>query len=248
MRDPNVQPQGPTADLSLHYDKWINAYQTEIWESVSPAAAQVARLQGARSDRPLRADHQRVRVQGADPRTSSGCAALELSFRENDVDLPFGYRINNPQCDNNYMRNHQVPNTQDPSSRREHGQRRLLPHRLPARLLLREHRRRGAGALSQRHDGAGQSRGARRQHHRDAVGPAARVRQLGGVLPQGDDSAGHDRGHAPAHRHRGAVLHRRGRGHRLHGRRRRPSRTRSTPWSSVELYGLGRRSGAARSR
>jgi mannose-6-phosphate isomerase-like protein (cupin superfamily) len=41
---------------------------------------------------------------------------LEVSFRENDVDLPFGYRINNPQHDNNYLRNHQVPNTQDPSA------------------------------------------------------------------------------------------------------------------------------------
>jgi hypothetical protein len=32
--DPNAPPAGPSATLSLHYDKWINAYQTEIWETV----------------------------------------------------------------------------------------------------------------------------------------------------------------------------------------------------------------------
>ena len=36
---------------------------------------------------------------------------------------------------------------------------------------------------------AGQRRRARRQHHRDALGAAARIRQLGRVLPQGDDPA-----------------------------------------------------------
>ena len=41
---------------------------------------------------------------------------LELSFRENDIDLPFGYTIRNPEWDNNFVRNHQVPNTQEPSS------------------------------------------------------------------------------------------------------------------------------------
>src|SRR6266480_398092 len=33
--DPNAPPAGPSATLSLHYDKWINAYQTEIWETVT---------------------------------------------------------------------------------------------------------------------------------------------------------------------------------------------------------------------
>jgi mannose-6-phosphate isomerase-like protein (cupin superfamily) len=113
--DPNVHPQGPSADLSLHYDKWINAYQTEIWESVAPPARkwhdfkvldQIGRsgpITSVFDFKPLLHDIRRLR-------------RLEVSFRENDVDLPFGYRINNPQFDNNYLRNHQVPNTQDPSS------------------------------------------------------------------------------------------------------------------------------------
>jgi len=46
----------------------------------------------------------------------AGLRRLEVAFRENDVDLPFGYTIGNPQWDNNFIRNHQVPNTQDPSA------------------------------------------------------------------------------------------------------------------------------------
>jgi mannose-6-phosphate isomerase-like protein (cupin superfamily) len=113
--NPNVHPQGPSADLSLHYDKWINAYQTEIWESVSPpprkwhdfkVVDQIGRsgpITSVFDFKYLLRDIRRLR-------------RLEVSFRENTVDLPFGYRINNPQYDNNYLRNHQVPNTQEPSS------------------------------------------------------------------------------------------------------------------------------------
>jgi mannose-6-phosphate isomerase-like protein (cupin superfamily) len=113
--DPDQPPQGPSADLFLHYDKWINAYQAEIWESVAPPPRkthdfkvldQIGRsgpITSVFDFKPLLADLR-------------GLRRLELSFRENDVDLPFGYRINNPQADNNYLRNHQVPNTQDPSS------------------------------------------------------------------------------------------------------------------------------------
>ena len=41
---------------------------------------------------------------------------VEASFRENDVDLPFGYKINDPAWDNDYTRTHQEPRTQEPSS------------------------------------------------------------------------------------------------------------------------------------
>jgi mannose-6-phosphate isomerase-like protein (cupin superfamily) len=112
---PDQHPKGPSADLFLHYDKWINAYQAEIWESVSApprkwhdfkVVDQIGRrgpITSVFDFKDLLRDIKRLR-------------RLEVSFRENDVDLPFGYRINNPQHDNNYLRNHQVPNTQDPSA------------------------------------------------------------------------------------------------------------------------------------
>jgi mannose-6-phosphate isomerase-like protein (cupin superfamily) len=41
---------------------------------------------------------------------------VELAFRENDRDLPFGFNINDPVWDNNFGRTFQAPNTPTPSS------------------------------------------------------------------------------------------------------------------------------------
>jgi mannose-6-phosphate isomerase-like protein (cupin superfamily) len=106
--------QGPAASLYLHFDKWINAYQTEIWESVSAPPRkyhdfkvldQIGRMGSITS---VFAFKDLLRDVGALRR-------LELSFRENDIDLPFGYQINDPQWDNNYTRNHQAPVSRLPS-------------------------------------------------------------------------------------------------------------------------------------
>lgn len=104
----------PKADLYLHFDKWINAYQTEIWETVSAPPRkhhdfkvldQIGRMGSITSVfnfKDLISDIKTLR-------------RLELSFRENDIDLPFGYAINDPQWDNNYLRNHQAPVSNVPS-------------------------------------------------------------------------------------------------------------------------------------
>ena len=113
--DPSAPPQGPSALLYLHFDKWTNAYQTEIWETVTLPAGQhhdfkvldqvgrMGPITSVFSFKDLLHDIANVR-------------RLELAFRENDLDLPFGYTIGDPQWDNNFVRSHQVPNTQDPSS------------------------------------------------------------------------------------------------------------------------------------
>jgi mannose-6-phosphate isomerase-like protein (cupin superfamily) len=115
--DRAAPPAGPSAMLYLHYDKWINAYQTEIWETVTlppgkhhdfKVLDQIGRMGPITS----------VAAFKELLHDLTGIRRLELSFRENDVDLPFGYSIGNPQWDNNFIRNHQVPNTQDPSSDR----------------------------------------------------------------------------------------------------------------------------------
>src|SRR5262245_22247663 len=115
--DPAAPPAGPSAMLYLHYDKWINAYQTEIWETVTlppgkhhdfKVLDQIGRMGPITSVAAFKELLHDLK----------GIRRLELSFRENDVDLPFGYSIGNPQWDNNFIRNHQVPNTQDPSSDR----------------------------------------------------------------------------------------------------------------------------------
>jgi mannose-6-phosphate isomerase-like protein (cupin superfamily) len=47
-----------------------------------------------------------------------GLTQVELAFRENDRDLPYGYRIDDDTAvwDNNYGRSHQEPRTQTPSA------------------------------------------------------------------------------------------------------------------------------------
>jgi len=119
LLDPSVplnQPEvGPSATLYMHYDKWIDAYQTEIWESVGAPPRkhhdfrvldQIGRMGPIMSVFDFKELIRKLEK----------LRRIELSFRENDINLPFGYRIVDPQWDNNYSRNHQVPNKLTPSS------------------------------------------------------------------------------------------------------------------------------------
>ena len=105
------------ATVKLHYDEWIDAYQAEIWESLEPPPTgshdiKVLDMMGKEGSittvpalKPVLKDLWSFR-------------RVEAAFRENDVDLPFGYKINDPATDNDYTRTHQEPVTQDPSSDR----------------------------------------------------------------------------------------------------------------------------------
>jgi oxalate decarboxylase/phosphoglucose isomerase-like protein (cupin superfamily) len=100
--------------IKLHLDPWINAYQAEVWDTL---------------DAPLTKDHDAkvsnmMGRQGSITRVRAFDGALadvgnihqaEIFFRENDVDLPVGYKIGDAQTDGDYGRTFQVPNTQTPS-------------------------------------------------------------------------------------------------------------------------------------
>jgi mannose-6-phosphate isomerase-like protein (cupin superfamily) len=107
--------EGPHADLVLHYDKWINAYQTEIWESVAAPPRkhhdfrvldQIGRMG------PITTIYEFKDLL----RDVKSIRRVELAFREADLDRPSGARIDAPEWDNNYLRSHQVPNVRKPSS------------------------------------------------------------------------------------------------------------------------------------
>jgi oxalate decarboxylase/phosphoglucose isomerase-like protein (cupin superfamily) len=103
------------ATVRMFYDNWINAYQVEIWDSLEPPPtkhhdAKIANMMGREGS------ITRVRRFGPALADIGNIKEVELAFRENDIDIPFGYRIGNPQWDNNYGRTYQVPNTQDPSA------------------------------------------------------------------------------------------------------------------------------------
>jgi len=100
--------------VRLHLDAWIDAYQTEIWETLEPPPTKhhdekVANMMGR--------EGSITRVRRFNPALADidNITQVELAFRENDLDIPLGYAIRDPQWDNDYFRTYQVPNTQTPS-------------------------------------------------------------------------------------------------------------------------------------
>jgi mannose-6-phosphate isomerase-like protein (cupin superfamily) len=112
---PNDPALKAEATVKLHYCQWIDAYQAEIWQTLEPPENnhhdfQVLDLMGKNKDitrystfNPALADIKALR-------------RIEIAFRENDKDLPFGYPIDNPAWDNNYQRSHEQPNVPTPNS------------------------------------------------------------------------------------------------------------------------------------
>jgi mannose-6-phosphate isomerase-like protein (cupin superfamily) len=103
------------ATIKLHFCPWIRAYQAEIWGTLEPPAGmshdiKVLSLMGR--------DGSITRLRNFDPALTDIDSIRQVitAIRENDIDEPFGYQINDPAWDNNYSRTIQVPNTQDPSA------------------------------------------------------------------------------------------------------------------------------------
>jgi mannose-6-phosphate isomerase-like protein (cupin superfamily) len=106
------------AQLKLEYCKWIDAYQVEIWENLeAPANGRhdymILDMMG--KDGCITRIPSFSRAMGTTNQSLKQVKQLELAFRENDIDSPLGYTINNHSWDNNFERSYQVPNTQHPS-------------------------------------------------------------------------------------------------------------------------------------
>ncbi|HEY0705775.1 MAG TPA: cupin domain-containing protein [Polyangia bacterium] len=105
----------PEATFKMHYCPWIDAYQTEIWQTLRPPAGtrhayQVSQMMGQQGSI--------TRIPAFDKALADlpGLRRMEVAFRENDYQLPSGYRITDPEWDNNFMRSHQEPRSASPSS------------------------------------------------------------------------------------------------------------------------------------
>lgn len=103
------------ATVKLHYDEWIAAYQAEIWETLEPPPTgshdiKVLDMMGK--------EGSITTVPALKPvlKDLPSIQRVEAVLRENDIDIPFGYKINDPQRDDDYTRTHQEPRTQEPSS------------------------------------------------------------------------------------------------------------------------------------
>jgi mannose-6-phosphate isomerase-like protein (cupin superfamily) len=103
--------------VKLQYDRWVDAYQVELWETLEAPANKshdfsVLDMMG--KDRPI----TRVAAFSGALRDLKALKQVALAFRESDRNRPSGYAIP-PQdavWDNNFLRSHQEPRTPEPSS------------------------------------------------------------------------------------------------------------------------------------
>lgn len=103
------------AQVKLVYDRWVDAYQVEIWETLE---APLGKHHDYTVQEMMGAGGSIVKVREFSPalRDVKAIRRMEIAFRENDRDLPFGYAIQNPEWDNNFLRTHQEPRSDAPSS------------------------------------------------------------------------------------------------------------------------------------
>jgi mannose-6-phosphate isomerase-like protein (cupin superfamily) len=102
--------------VHLHYDPRIDAYYVEIWQTLEPPEGnrhhfKVLNLMGH--------ENAITRIPAFLPAMEdlSSLLRIDLAFRENDVEIPRGYHIGLDDIvwDNDYLRSHELPNTQNPS-------------------------------------------------------------------------------------------------------------------------------------
>ncbi len=103
------------AEIKLHSCRWTDTWQVEIWESLEPPDTgwhdmQVLDQMGFNA--PI------TRIQSFNPALVdlNNLQCLELAFRENDRLLTSGFKIDQPEWDNNYLRSHQEPRTPQPNA------------------------------------------------------------------------------------------------------------------------------------
>jgi mannose-6-phosphate isomerase-like protein (cupin superfamily) len=103
------------ATVKLSYCNWIRAYQVEIWQTLEPLPGtghdvKVLSMLGKTGQ------ITRIKAFNAALDDIRALKTVDIAFRENDVDQPFGYQINDPTWDNDYLRSHEEPRNPQPNS------------------------------------------------------------------------------------------------------------------------------------
>lgn len=106
----------PEEIVKLRYCPWVDAFQVEIWETLE---APLGKHHDYRVQDMMGRFGSITKIKAFNPalRDLKAVRRIELAFRENDRDLPFGYTIqeNEAQWDNNFLRSHQEPRFDEPS-------------------------------------------------------------------------------------------------------------------------------------
>ncbi|WP_234844594.1 cupin domain-containing protein [Sinorhizobium meliloti] len=101
--------------VKMHFCPWINSYQVEIWQTLEPPAPNSSHHFQVASQMGPTGSITRVRSFAPLLELIDEVQTVEMAFRENDVDTPFGRPIVNPRWDNNYERNYQAPRSPLPN-------------------------------------------------------------------------------------------------------------------------------------
>lgn len=113
--EPKREAMTEELPVKMHFCPWINAYQVEIWETLEPPTRETRHHFQVLAQMGPTGSITRVRKFSPILELLDDLSAVEMAFRENDVDAPFGKAIKDPRWDNNYERNYQDPRSALPS-------------------------------------------------------------------------------------------------------------------------------------
>jgi mannose-6-phosphate isomerase-like protein (cupin superfamily) len=112
---PQLRERTAEQPVKMHFCPWINAYQVEIWQTLEPPTKEVHHHFQVLAQMGPTGSITRVRSFSPILEVIDELTVVEMAFRENDVDIPYGKPITDPKWDNNYERNFQAPNSPFPS-------------------------------------------------------------------------------------------------------------------------------------
>jgi quercetin dioxygenase-like cupin family protein len=103
------------AQLNLHYCRWIDAYQVEVWQSLEtpPHQHHDVRVQAMMG---MNTQITRVPAFAEVFKNLQNLNEVHLAFSESEKDDYRGYHYSEPEWDNNYHNTYQAPNNPTPSS------------------------------------------------------------------------------------------------------------------------------------
>jgi mannose-6-phosphate isomerase-like protein (cupin superfamily) len=116
---PDGAPNPPSARVRLAYDIWTHTFQVEIWETLE-APEGITHAFSVLDQMGRNGPITRVPQFDGVMAQLASINSMELAFREDTRDQPFGFSITDEHAawDNAFLRSHQEPVTSDPSSPR----------------------------------------------------------------------------------------------------------------------------------
>jgi oxalate decarboxylase/phosphoglucose isomerase-like protein (cupin superfamily) len=110
-------PDGSTrsAEVNLGYCNWVRAYQCEIWDNLDPISGSSHHYK-VLSQMGKQGSITRIPQMDDALKISKQIKVIDVLFKENATDDPYGYLINPPAFDDSYTRSYQVPHSDIPNS------------------------------------------------------------------------------------------------------------------------------------